>query len=111
MVATGGGADLPSKERKEVNGSKQKELVLCALPWPQEGAQRAIKALKDTFDDVDVEYFQRTDNTEIPAGTYGMESQICRTKLSEVLVAGVSTVIVGRLAGRSHHATCDDMRS
>ncbi|CBX95464.1 hypothetical protein LEMA_P026160.1 [Plenodomus lingam JN3] len=67
MVATGGGADLPSKERKEVNGSKQKELVLCALPWPQEGAQRAIKALKDTFDDVDVEYFQRTDNTEIPA--------------------------------------------
>jgi hypothetical protein len=52
MVAMGGGPDLPSRD-----GSKKKELVLCALPWPEEQAANGIKALKEAFEDVDVAYY------------------------------------------------------
>ncbi|KAF2855442.1 hypothetical protein T440DRAFT_463846 [Plenodomus tracheiphilus IPT5] len=68
----GGGADLPLRERKEANGSNEKELVLCALPWPEEGARKGVQALKDAFEDVEVEYFQtihkngKAENIEIP---------------------------------------------
>ncbi|KAI8940264.1 hypothetical protein NX059_003966 [Plenodomus lindquistii] len=57
MVAMGGGADLPLRQSQEADGSKGKELVLCALPWPEEGAQRGIQSLKDAFDDIEVEYY------------------------------------------------------
>jgi hypothetical protein len=53
MVAMGGGPDLPSRG----GASKEKELVLCALPWPEEEAERGIKALKEAFEDVDVKYY------------------------------------------------------
>ena len=53
MVAMGGGPELPSR-----SGSKEKELVLCALPWPQELCERGMKELREAFDDVEVKYFQ-----------------------------------------------------
>lgn len=53
MVAMGGGPDLPERN----GASKEKELVLCALPWPEEQATHGIKALKEAFDDVKVEYY------------------------------------------------------
>lgn len=56
MVAMGGGSDLPIRE------SKGKELVLCALPWPRENAQKGIKELEDIFGDVEVEYFHTVFN-------------------------------------------------
>jgi hypothetical protein len=52
MVAMGGGPDLPSRD-----GSKKKEVVLCALPWPEEQAANGIKALKEAFEDVEVTYY------------------------------------------------------
>ncbi|KAF1944143.1 hypothetical protein EJ02DRAFT_432696 [Clathrospora elynae] len=52
MVAMGGGLDLPSREAE--NG---KELVVCALPWPEEKVESGIKALKEAFRDVEVKYF------------------------------------------------------
>jgi hypothetical protein len=48
----GGGPDLPSRD-----GSKKKEVVLCALPWPEEQAASGIKALKEAFEDVEVAYY------------------------------------------------------
>jgi hypothetical protein len=53
MVAMGGGPDLPSRD----GSSKKKELVLCALPWPEEQAAHGIKALKEAFEDVEVAYY------------------------------------------------------
>lgn len=52
MVAMGGGAELPSRD-----GSREKELVLCTLPWPEEKAQKGIEALKKAFPDVRVKYY------------------------------------------------------
>lgn len=65
----GGGVDLPSKEPKRVNGSKEKELVLCSLPWPEEGARRGIIALKDAFDDIEVEYIQNVHKNGVSEST------------------------------------------
>ncbi|EOA88894.1 uncharacterized protein SETTUDRAFT_148432 [Exserohilum turcica Et28A] len=48
----GGGPDVPSRDV----ASKEKDLVLCTLPWPEADASRVIKVLKETFNDVDVEY-------------------------------------------------------
>ncbi|KAI1515688.1 SerA Phosphoglycerate dehydrogenase [Pyrenophora tritici-repentis] len=48
----GGGPELPSR-----GTPKEKELVLCTLPWPEERAARGIKALKEAFDDVEVKYY------------------------------------------------------
>jgi hypothetical protein len=53
MVAMGGGPELPSR-----NAAKEKELVLCALHWPQELCEGGLKALREAFDDVEVKYFQ-----------------------------------------------------
>lgn len=47
----GGGEDIPSR-----TASKEKELVICALPWPQEKAQKGIDEFKKTFEDIDVHY-------------------------------------------------------
>lgn len=72
MVIMGGGPDVPSKE------SSGKELVLCALPWPQQRAQKGIDGLKEEFKDVDVEYFYTAfDNgklavVDIPESTYAL---------------------------------------
>jgi len=52
MVAMGGGPELPSR-----GTSKEKELVLCTLPWPEERAARGMKALQEAFGDVDVKYY------------------------------------------------------
>lgn len=71
MVAMGGGSDLPPRQGNEY---KKKELVLCALPWPEEKAESGIQALKDTFDDVEVKYFHTVYNNgtmqaiDIPEG-------------------------------------------
>ncbi|CAE7202456.1 hypothetical protein CFE70_008444 [Pyrenophora teres f. teres 0-1] len=53
MVAMGGGPELPSQ-----GTPKEKELVLCTLPGPEEEAAGGIKALKEAFDDVEVKYYQ-----------------------------------------------------
>lgn len=63
MVAMGGGPDIPSRDR----ASKEKELVLCTLPWPEEMAARGIQALKEAFDDVEVKYFPSTFENGIAA--------------------------------------------
>ena len=52
MVAMGGGPELPSR-----GTPKEKELVLCTLPWPEERAARGINALKEAFSDVEVKYY------------------------------------------------------
>lgn len=52
MVTMGGGSNFPVK-----NASKAKELVLCTLPWPEEGAKKGIEELKKEFGDVEVQYF------------------------------------------------------
>ncbi|CAN9337430.1 unnamed protein product [Alternaria alternata] len=52
MVAMGGGPDIPSR-----HAEKEKELVLCALPWPQEICEHGMKELREAFDDVEVKYF------------------------------------------------------
>jgi hypothetical protein len=51
MVAMGGGPDLPTRA-----GSSKKELVFCALHWPEEQVANGIKALRKAFDDVEVVY-------------------------------------------------------
>jgi hypothetical protein len=67
----GGGPEAPSKE-----SSDKKELVLCALPWPEAMAKKAIDALKEEFKDVEVKYFEtkhdsgKEEPTNIPEGKY-----------------------------------------
>jgi hypothetical protein len=67
----GGGPDTPSKE-----SSDKMELVLCALPWPESRTKKAIDALKEEFNDVEVKYFEtKHDNgkqepTNIPEREY-----------------------------------------
>jgi hypothetical protein len=63
----GGGPDAPSKE-----SSDKKELVLCALPWPEDMVKKAIGALKEEFKDVEVKYFVtgKEESTNIPEGKY-----------------------------------------
>jgi|TARA_R110002003_G_scaffold234_5_gene16937 hypothetical protein len=56
MVAMGGGPEVPSKE------SGKKELVLCTLPWPEEGAKKGLDGLKEEFKDVEVKYFHSVFN-------------------------------------------------
>ena len=53
MVAMGGGPDIPSRD----GASKEKVLVLCTLPWPEEIAAHGIQALKEAFNDVELRYF------------------------------------------------------
>lgn len=52
MVAMGGGEDFPSR-----GASKEKEIVLCTLPWPKESANKGIEELKKEFKDVEVHYY------------------------------------------------------
>jgi hypothetical protein len=67
----GGGPDNPSS-----NSSGEKELVLCALPWPEAGAKKGIEGLKEEFNDVEVKYFDSTSSKgqgnalDVPEGTY-----------------------------------------
>jgi hypothetical protein len=67
MVAMGGGPDLPSRD-----GSKKKDVVLCALPWPEEQAANGIKALKEAFEDVEVAYSKfengKSELVDVPEG-------------------------------------------
>jgi hypothetical protein len=78
MVAMGGGPDLPSR-----GASKEKELVLCALPWPEEQAERGIKALKEAFEDVEVKYYHsKFENgkpalVDVPDGKFPYEGCSC----------------------------------
>lgn len=71
MVIMGGGPGLPLRD-----SSREKELVLCALPWPDEDAKKSIELLKEEFKDVEVEYFYtKAENAkigaiEIPEGVY-----------------------------------------
>jgi hypothetical protein len=71
LAMMGGGPDAPSKE-----SPNKKALVLCALPWPESTTKKAVDALKEEFDDVEVEYFEtKHDNgkdgpTNIPEGKY-----------------------------------------
>ncbi|CAO2656731.1 Nn.00g055340.m01.CDS01 [Neocucurbitaria sp. VM-36] len=48
----GGGEDFPSHD-----ASKEKEIVLCTLPWPEERAKKGIEELKKVFKDVEVHYY------------------------------------------------------
>ncbi|KAJ4372182.1 hypothetical protein N0V83_003955 [Neocucurbitaria cava] len=48
----GGGEDLPSR-----NASKEKEIVVCVLPWPEEAAKRGIDDLKKEYKDAEVHYY------------------------------------------------------
>ncbi len=52
MVAMGGGPDIPSR-----SATKEKELVLCALSWPQEQCERGMQAVREAFEDVEVKYY------------------------------------------------------
>lgn len=66
----GGGPEIPSPS------SSKKELVLCALPWEQNNAQKGLDGLKEEFKDLDVEYFYtafengKVAAVDIPEGTY-----------------------------------------
>lgn len=53
MVAMGGGPNIPVRG----SASKEKELVLCTLPWPEDQASAGIKELKEAFGDVEVKYY------------------------------------------------------
>ena len=48
----GGGSDFPTRD-----ASKEKELVLCTLPWPEENAKNGVEELKKEFDNVELHYF------------------------------------------------------
>jgi hypothetical protein len=62
MVAMGGGPDIPARD----GASKEKQLVLCTLPWPEEQAAHGIQALKETFGDIEVEYhYSRFENGKL----------------------------------------------
>ncbi|RMZ66889.1 2-hydroxyacid dehydrogenase [Pyrenophora seminiperda CCB06] len=71
MVAMGGGPELPTR-----GTTKEKELVLCTLPWPEESVARAIKGLKEAFDDVEVKYYCSNGNSEslVPEDVVGRAS-------------------------------------
>jgi hypothetical protein len=63
MVAMGGGPDIPSR-----TASNEKEIVLCALPWPEERAQKGIAELTKTFPNIEVHYvFTRFENGKMHA--------------------------------------------
>jgi hypothetical protein len=61
----GGGPDTPTKQM-----SSKKELVLCTLPFPEEGAKKGIEGLKEEFKDVEVKYYYTSHDkpTEVPEG-------------------------------------------
>jgi hypothetical protein len=74
MVIMGGGPDVPSKD------SGEKELVLCALPWPAERINKAVESLKEEFKDVEVKCFNtahengNTTTIDIPEGMQSLSS-------------------------------------
>lgn len=88
MIAMGGGTDVPSHDLRNRNGPKEKQLVVCALPWPKDGAASGIQALKEAFDDVEVEYFQTNHDNAKPTGTtipQGMEfGFLCTIKALDI---------------------------
>ncbi|EMD94500.1 hypothetical protein COCC4DRAFT_148497 [Bipolaris maydis ATCC 48331] len=49
----GGGPDIPVRDGM----SKEKELVLCTLPWPEDQASVGIQELKEAFGNVEVTYY------------------------------------------------------
>lgn len=75
MVAMGGGPDIPVRD----SASKEKELVLCTLPWPEEQASAGIQALKEAFGNVEVKYYHtkyangKMEPVDVPEGTLEKE--------------------------------------
>jgi hypothetical protein len=59
----GGGPDNPSN-----NSSGEKELVLCALPWPEAGAKKGIEGLKEEFNSTSSK--GQGNALDVPEGTY-----------------------------------------
>lgn len=61
----GGGEDLPSR-----NGSKEKEIVVCVLPWPEEAAKRGIDDLKKEYKDTEMHYYisSKMHPVDVPEG-------------------------------------------
>ena len=78
MVAMGGGADLPVREV-----SKEKELLVCTLTWPEERLKKPIDELKKDLDNIEVRYFQsrfedgKAYPVDVPEGMYCPISASC----------------------------------
>ncbi|EUC48789.1 hypothetical protein COCMIDRAFT_33859 [Bipolaris oryzae ATCC 44560] len=49
----GGGPDIPVR----AGASREKELVLCTLPWPEDQASAGTQELKEAFGDVEIKYY------------------------------------------------------
>lgn len=77
MVAMGGGPDIPVRDGM----SKEKELVLCTLPWPEDQASVGIQELKEAFGNVEVTYYYtkhangKMEPLDVPEGTLERETQ------------------------------------
>ncbi|KAF2132652.1 hypothetical protein P153DRAFT_333110 [Dothidotthia symphoricarpi CBS 119687] len=53
MVAMGGGPELPHPP----HAAKEKELVLCVVPFPENAAKKGIEKVEEEFEDVEVRYY------------------------------------------------------